>query len=73
MPRHPLVLELDKALKEEARVYIEARKGRRSADGKPPSVEDAKMLTRLFLSELKPPVRDPEVIRWELRLLARDE
>lgn len=62
-----LIDELENALFAEAEAYIEIRSGRRVYDGKLPSVEDAKMVTRTLLHERG--LRDPEIIRWHLRLL----
>jgi hypothetical protein len=62
-----LIVELEEALFTEAELYIDVRNGRRVADLKQPTVEDAKMTIRTMLRERG--VRDPEVIRWELRLL----
>lgn len=62
-----LIDELDGALFVEAELYVDVRKGRRISDLKQPTVEDAKMTIRLMLRERN--TRDPEVIRWELRML----
>jgi hypothetical protein len=62
-----LIDELDGALFTEAELYVDVRKGRRISDLKQPTVEDAKMTIRLMLRERN--TRDPEVIRWELRML----